>query len=320
MKEDDAWLDGLRARLDDYEEPLPTGGWERLQQAVDPLPEQGSRQRNVMHWNVWRTPLAVAAMLVVVFGVGFLFLTQSGGEKGVENAQSSVLLAQQSEKVRTDSQNMQEIESLTALPAESLQENLVAQNNVQPASATSETALSQKKVSVANKAIAQTENKSTLAAETARQDQERVELAMASQVQEVTSDEIDVSANLEAQNQRRAQAATTRSMAIPISSFMAVEGHESAASFAVDGYADVTEYLQKNFHPATVARRQYHVRLSIEADGRVSSVRLLNVQTPAEQDEALIQTLRNMPLWHPAQQGNKAVKSDFEFYFNAPER
>lgn len=55
MKKDEAWLEKIKERLDEYAEPVPSGGWERLERDLPPA-------RKVVPLRRWMT--AVAALLV----------------------------------------------------------------------------------------------------------------------------------------------------------------------------------------------------------------------------------------------------------------
>ena len=55
MKKDEAWLEKIKERLDEYTEPVPSGGWERLERDLPPA-------RKVVPLRRWMT--AVAALLV----------------------------------------------------------------------------------------------------------------------------------------------------------------------------------------------------------------------------------------------------------------
>ena len=48
MKDDELWLKKIKERLDDYSEPLPDAGWERLEKALPtsaPMSVVGQRKR-----------------------------------------------------------------------------------------------------------------------------------------------------------------------------------------------------------------------------------------------------------------------------------
>lgn len=77
---DDLWLKKIKEQLDDYQEPLPSGGWERLQRELG-QPEQivsSSRKRLIVfgRWSV----AAAAAMVLVVAGISFWLFNSSTGE------------------------------------------------------------------------------------------------------------------------------------------------------------------------------------------------------------------------------------------------
>lgn len=68
MKQDDElWLKKMKEVLDDYSEPAPRGGWERLEQSLAPVPK-----RRALHTRWWMA--AAAAVVLAVSGISFYFL------------------------------------------------------------------------------------------------------------------------------------------------------------------------------------------------------------------------------------------------------
>ena len=63
MKDDELWLKKIKERLDDYSEPLPDAGWERLEKALPtsaPMSVVGTKKKILFRrWAM--TAAAVAA-------------------------------------------------------------------------------------------------------------------------------------------------------------------------------------------------------------------------------------------------------------------
>lgn len=70
MEEDDLFLEKIRDRLKDHEEPLPVGGWERLQGALD---ANGTERKPHVVSMRRRWLLSAAAVAVVAIGLGLFF-------------------------------------------------------------------------------------------------------------------------------------------------------------------------------------------------------------------------------------------------------
>lgn len=68
MKENEKWIDALRKRLDDYAEPTPASGWERLEREL--LPPVEKRIYPYRRWAV----AAAAVVLVAATSVSIYFL------------------------------------------------------------------------------------------------------------------------------------------------------------------------------------------------------------------------------------------------------
>lgn len=76
MKDDELWLKKIKKRLDDYSEPLPAAGWERLEKALpvfSPISAVGAKKKILFHR---RAMTAAAVALVAVSSIG-LWLLQS---------------------------------------------------------------------------------------------------------------------------------------------------------------------------------------------------------------------------------------------------
>lgn len=77
-QKDDIWLKQWKESLDDFEEEIPVGGWEKLQaelQANDPLhKEEPVRSAKIIPFHRWQVA-AAAAVVLLVAGAGIWFLT-----------------------------------------------------------------------------------------------------------------------------------------------------------------------------------------------------------------------------------------------------
>ena len=110
MKEE-LWLKKMKERLDDYSEPLPSDGWERLEKALQPSPVRMKRTIFFRRWTV----AAAVALLLVVSSVG-VWLLQSPVADEIRNTSMPALAVVPDE-----------------LPEPAVQENLVDQMNLEPA-------------------------------------------------------------------------------------------------------------------------------------------------------------------------------------------
>ena len=68
MKENEKWIDALRKRLEDYSEPAPASGWERLERELMPPVE-----KRIYPYRRWAVA-AAAVVLVVASSVSLYFL------------------------------------------------------------------------------------------------------------------------------------------------------------------------------------------------------------------------------------------------------
>ena len=85
MKEE-LWLKKMKERLDDYSEPLPSDGWERLEKALQPSPVRMKRTIFFRRWTV----AAAVALLLVVSSVG-VWLLQSPVADEIRNTSMPAL-------------------------------------------------------------------------------------------------------------------------------------------------------------------------------------------------------------------------------------
>lgn len=75
MKDDELWLKKIKERLDDYSEPLPDTGWERLEEALPTSPPMSVGTKKNILFRRWAMT-AAAVVLVAVSSVS-LWLMQS---------------------------------------------------------------------------------------------------------------------------------------------------------------------------------------------------------------------------------------------------
>lgn len=78
MKRDELWLEKIKKQLNDYSEPIPQDGWEKLQQALSEVPQAtpSVRKQKLIPIRKWSVVAAAAAVLVGVSLVS-LWLAQS---------------------------------------------------------------------------------------------------------------------------------------------------------------------------------------------------------------------------------------------------
>lgn len=90
MKDEEKWLKMMKKRLDDYSEPLPDNGWERLEKALPTsapmMVVDNKRQVLLRRW----TMVAAAAMLILVSSVG-VWMMKSTVIDDVNNTAKAVL-------------------------------------------------------------------------------------------------------------------------------------------------------------------------------------------------------------------------------------
>ena len=76
MKDDELWLKKIKERLDDYSEPLPDAGWERLEKALPtsaPMSVVGTKKKILFR----RWAMTAAAVALVAVSSVSLWLLQS---------------------------------------------------------------------------------------------------------------------------------------------------------------------------------------------------------------------------------------------------
>ncbi|MGL5937926.1 MAG: porin family protein [Phocaeicola sp.] len=64
MEEQDKWINGLRNKLRDHSEPIPTGAWEELERELKG-DEQNATSKVIPLWRRWQSVAAVVAILVL---------------------------------------------------------------------------------------------------------------------------------------------------------------------------------------------------------------------------------------------------------------
>ena len=68
MKEDEKWIKAFKDKLEDYSEPMPASGWERLERELMPVTE-----KRIYPYRRWAVA-AAAVVLVVTTAVSLYFL------------------------------------------------------------------------------------------------------------------------------------------------------------------------------------------------------------------------------------------------------
>ena len=127
---DDLWLKQWKEVLDDYEEEVPVGGWEKLQtdlQADDPLGQESSHSAKIIPFQRWKV-VAAAAVVVLVAGAGIWFLSSDKAQQvaGIETPLAQVMQGEGG----TNLSNSEESESLDE---QSAKEEVIATQETKPA-------------------------------------------------------------------------------------------------------------------------------------------------------------------------------------------
>ena len=71
--EDELWMRKIKERLDDYSEPLPVSGWERLEKDLSDSKPPVAGRRRIIPFRRWAVA-AAAALLVAVSSVSVWLL------------------------------------------------------------------------------------------------------------------------------------------------------------------------------------------------------------------------------------------------------
>ena len=105
--EDELWMRKIKERLDDYSEPLPVSGWERLEKDLSVSKPPAAGKRRIIPFRRWAVA-AAAALLVAVSSVSVWLLQSPVGEE-MRNMTAPALAAvpdklpeQQTPSVRTE--------------------------------------------------------------------------------------------------------------------------------------------------------------------------------------------------------------------------
>ena len=80
------WTDQLRQRLDNYEEPVPEGLWEDIEQRLEQKPQPG-RERRLAVLRRWAVGVAACGLLLI--GMWQLLITTDGGHNHQEALQQA---------------------------------------------------------------------------------------------------------------------------------------------------------------------------------------------------------------------------------------
>ena len=78
--EDELWMRKIKERLEDYSEPLPVSGWERLEKDLSASKPPVVVQRRIIPFRRW-TVAAAAVLLVAVSSVSVWLLQSPMGEE-----------------------------------------------------------------------------------------------------------------------------------------------------------------------------------------------------------------------------------------------
>ena len=70
-EEKDLWLKALKEQLDDYSEPIPASGWNRLEQSLN-----ATTPKKIIPFRKWAY-IGIAATIALLFGIGSLFMIDS---------------------------------------------------------------------------------------------------------------------------------------------------------------------------------------------------------------------------------------------------
>ena len=71
--EDELWMRKIKERLDDYSEPLPVSGWERLEKDLSASKPPVAGRRRIIPFRRW-TVAAAAALLVAVSSLSLIHI------------------------------------------------------------------------------------------------------------------------------------------------------------------------------------------------------------------------------------------------------
>jgi TonB family protein len=86
------------------------------------------------------------------------------------------------------------------------------------------------------------------------------------------------------------------------------------------GMAKLARYINDNFTSKVVISRDEAavfrkpvIHFTIDETGRAIDVRIINSTNIPEADKLFVEAVKSMPLWKPAEQGDKKVRQEFNF-------
>ena len=130
--EDELWMRKIKERLDDYSEPLPVSGWERLEKDLSASKPPVAGRRRIIPFRRWAVA-AAAALLVAVSSVSVWLLQSPVGEE-MRNTTAPTLAAvpdklpeQQTPSVRTEITEPDYRAQKQELPTDTNRRSLLAQ-------------------------------------------------------------------------------------------------------------------------------------------------------------------------------------------------
>lgn len=105
--EDELWMRKIKERLEDYSEPLPVSGWERLEKDLSAPKLPAAGKRRIIPFRRWAVA-AAASLLIVVSSVSVWLLQSPVGEEMRGTAVPALAIApdrlpeQQTPSIRTE--------------------------------------------------------------------------------------------------------------------------------------------------------------------------------------------------------------------------
>ena len=97
---EEQWIEELRQKLADFEQPAPEVSWEEIEKAV------AAHKRQAKKVAMWPRRIAAAILVVVTGGVGYYLLNRQ--EPDVVQQMESVVSEQSGEGIRQESVNPQQ--------------------------------------------------------------------------------------------------------------------------------------------------------------------------------------------------------------------
>ena len=105
--EDELWMRKIKERLEDYSEPLPVSGWERLEKDLSAPKPPVAGKRRIIPFRRWAVA-AAASLLIAVSSVSVWLLQSPVGEEMRGTAVPALAIApdrlpeQQTPSIRTE--------------------------------------------------------------------------------------------------------------------------------------------------------------------------------------------------------------------------